>query len=158
MPASSRVWVLYTDSPKGCKSAVLDISTKFQTDVHPVLIRPGSRWLQILAPSSRRPSNHNPDMSLTEAGEEGWAKWTQWSSLGSPLELVAFHVCIEGAIARVSINHCQPLLPGYSFPKDEVVVHVVEKVSAASQPAPATIYSNVFHKQLVVENFTTLTS
>ena len=158
MPASSRVWVLYTDFPKGCKSAVVDISTKFQTDVHLVLTRPGSRWLQILAPSSRRPSNHTPDMSLMEAEEEGWKKWIYWSSLRSPLKLVVFHLCTEGATARVSINHCQPLLPGYSFPKDEVVIHVVEKVSAASQPASATIYSNVFHKRLVVENFTTLTS
>ena len=44
------------------------------------------------------------------------------------------------------------------FPKDEVVIHVVEEVSAASQSPSATIYSNVFHKQLVIENFTTLTS
>lgn len=81
MPASSRVWVLYPGSPKGCKSVALDSSTKFQTDVHPVLTRPGSRWLRVPAPSSRRPSNHTSDMSRMQAEEGGWKTWTCWGSL-----------------------------------------------------------------------------
>lgn len=86
MPASSWVWVLYTDSPKDYQSVALDISTKFQTDVHPVLTCPGSRWLRILTPSSFRPSNHTSDMSVRQPEEEGWKKWTEWSSLRSPVE------------------------------------------------------------------------
>lgn len=64
---------------------------------------------------------------------------------------------MEGAQSQISINHCQPLLPGYNFPEDEVVIRVAEKVSAASQPGPAPIYSNLFHWQPVAEDFATLT-
>lgn len=42
------------------------------------------------------------------------------------------------------------------LPNDEVVIGVAEKVSAASQPGSVTIYSNLFHRQPVAENFTTL--
>lgn len=69
---------------------------------------------------------------------------------------MVFHACREGVITWGSISHCQPLPPGYDLPNDEVVIGVAEKVSAASQPGSVTIYSNLFHRQPVAENFTTL--
>lgn len=101
---------------------MLHISTKSQTDVHPVLTLPGSRWLQILALCSCRPSNHTSDMSATQVEEEGCNEELQCSSGSNPVEHV-FHTCIQEAESRVSINHCQPFLLGYNFPKDEVVQH-----------------------------------
>ena len=59
---------------------------KFQTDVHPVLTLPGSRWLQILALSFCRPSNHTSDMSAMQAEEEGCKEQLQSSSLSNPVE------------------------------------------------------------------------
>ena len=44
----------------------------------------------------------------------------------TPWSPVVFHTCIQEAESRVSINHCQPFLLGYNFPKDEVVQHVGE--------------------------------
>lgn len=84
-PASSWVWVLNTGVPKGLWISTLRISTKFQTDACPVLTLPGSRWLQILAPSSCRPSAHTSACqqgTARRAQEEG-GKGQTWSSGGA---------------------------------------------------------------------------
>lgn len=157
MPASSRVWVLYTDSPKGCKSAVVDISTKFQTDVHLVLTRPGSRWLQILAPSSPKPSNHR---HVTNGG---------WGRGMKEVDLQEFFKK-PPRTGGISLMHrrSHSLSQHKSLPAFTTRIQFSKRWSSYTwggksfccicQPASATIYSNVFHKQLVVENFTTLTS
>lgn len=85
---------------------------------------PGCLLLQTLKSHSRHVSN------------AGWGRRLRGADLGQirkkPRGAQWYFICAYRAISQVSINHCQPILPRYNFPKDEAVLYVAEKVSAAS--------------------------